>query len=35
VVHDLMGSYRVVFLTSVLFCAVGSACFWLAGRRAS
>jgi MFS family permease len=35
VVHDLMGSYRVVFLTSVLFCAVGSTCFWLAGRRAS
>ena len=35
VVHDLMGSYRVVFLTSVVFCAVGSACFWLAGRRAS
>jgi cyanate permease len=33
VVHDVMGSYRVVFLTSVVFCAVGSACFWLAGRR--
>ena len=31
VVHDVMGSYRVVFLTSVVFCAVGSACFWLAG----
>src|SRR5262249_33075364 len=35
VVYDLLGSYRVVFLTSMLFCAAGSACFWLAGRRAS
>ena len=34
VVLDVMGSYRVVFLTSMVFCAVGSACFWLAGRRA-
>lgn len=34
VVHDVTGSYRVVFLTSVVFCALGSACFWLAGRRA-
>jgi MFS family permease len=34
VVHDVMGSYRVVFLTSVVFCALGSVCFWLAGRRA-
>jgi MFS family permease len=34
VVYDVMGSYRVVFLTSVVFCALGSACFWLAGRRA-
>ena len=33
VVHDVMGSYRVVFLTSMVFCAVGSGCFWLAGRR--
>jgi hypothetical protein len=24
----------VVFLTSVVFCALGSVCFWLAGRRA-
>jgi MFS family permease len=34
VVHDVLGSYRVVFLTSIVFCALGSACFWLAGRRA-
>ena len=34
VVHDLMGSYRLVFITSVVFCGVGSACFWLARRRA-
>jgi MFS family permease len=34
VVHDVMGSYRVVFLTSMMFCVLGSACFWLAGRRA-
>jgi MFS family permease len=33
IVHDVMGSYRIVFLTSMVFCAVGSACFWLAGRR--
>ncbi len=33
VVHDVMGSYRVVFLSSVVFCALGSACFWLAQRR--
>jgi MFS family permease len=33
VVHDLLGSYRVVFLTSVGFCVLGSACFWLASRR--
>jgi MFS family permease len=30
VVHDLTGSYRVAFLIAVSFCAVGSACFWLA-----
>jgi len=29
-----MGSYRVVFLASVISCALGSTCFWLAGRRA-
>lgn len=34
VVHDMTGSYRVVFLSSVAFCACGSACFWLARRRA-
>ncbi len=34
VVHDVMGSYRVVFLASVIFCALGSTCFWLTGRRA-
>jgi MFS family permease len=33
VVHDVLGSYRVVFLTSVAFCVLGSACFWLASRR--
>jgi cyanate permease len=35
VVHDVMGSYRIVFRTSMVFCAVGSTCFWLAGRRSS
>jgi len=34
IVHDVMGSYRVVFLASVISCALGSTCFWLAGRRA-
>jgi len=34
VVHDVIGSYRVVFLASVIFCALGSTCFWLARRRA-
>jgi len=34
VVHDVMGTYRVVFLASVGFCALGSTCFWLARRRA-
>jgi MFS family permease len=29
-VHDVTGSYRVAFLIAVGFCAVGSACFWLA-----
>jgi len=33
VVHDVLGSYRVVFLASVVFCVLGSACFWLASRR--
>jgi MFS family permease len=29
-VHDVTGSYRVAFLIAMSFCAVGSACFWLA-----
>jgi MFS family permease len=29
-VHDVTGSYRVAFLVAVGFCALGSACFWLA-----
>jgi len=32
-VHDVLGSYRMVFLSSVLFSALAAACFWLAGRR--
>ena len=32
-IHDATGSYRVAFLISVLFCAVGAACFWLARPR--
>lgn len=32
-VHDVLGSYRMVFLSSVLFSALASACFWLARRR--
>lgn len=32
-VHDLLASYRLVFLSSVFFSALGSACFWLARRR--
>ena len=28
--HDLTGSYRLVFLIAVGFCAVATACFWLA-----
>ena len=32
-VHDLTGSYRVAFLIAVAFCAIGSACFWLARPR--
>src|SRR5438309_1212612 len=36
-VHDLTGSYRIAFLVAVGFCALGSACFWLARapRRAA
>jgi MFS family permease len=29
-VYDLTGSYRVAFLIAVIFCAIGSGCFWLA-----
>lgn len=32
-VHDVTGSYRIAFLTSIGFCAVGAACFWIARRR--
>lgn len=34
VVHDVAGSYRLAFLSSVIFCALGTACFWMARRRA-
>jgi MFS family permease len=36
-VHDVTGSYRIAFLVAVGFCALGSACFWLARppRRAA
>jgi cyanate permease len=30
VVHDFTGSYHAAFLVAVGFCAVASACFWLA-----
>jgi MFS family permease len=30
VMHDLTGSYRLVFLIAVGFCVMGAACFWLA-----
>jgi MFS family permease len=33
-VHDVTGSYRLAFVSSVLFSALGSVCFWLARRRA-
>jgi len=33
-VHDVSGSYRIAFAASIAFCACGSACFWLARRRA-
>ncbi len=32
-VHDLAGSYRWAFLTSMAFCGVGSACFWAAASH--
>lgn len=34
-VHDVAGSYRIAFLSSVLFSALASACFWVARRRAA
>jgi MFS family permease len=34
VVHDVSGSYRVAFLATVGFSALGAACFWLARGRA-
>jgi cyanate permease len=34
IVHDTTGSYRIAFASSVVFCAVGAVCFWLAARRA-
>jgi MFS family permease len=33
VVHDVTGSYRGAFLTSVGFCGVAAACFWTAASR--
>jgi MFS family permease len=33
-VHDVLGSYRLVFISSVVFSALGSVCFWIARRRA-
>lgn len=35
VVHDVSGSYRGAFLTSVGFCVLGAGCFWLARRRSA
>jgi len=32
-IHDLTGSYRVAFLITVAFCAMGAGCFWLARPR--
>src|SRR5262245_55865055 len=29
-IHDVTGSYRLAFLISIVFCALGSLCFWLA-----
>jgi MFS family permease len=31
-VHDVTGSYRVAFMTSLVCCALGAACFWGARR---
>jgi MFS family permease len=32
-IHDVTGSYRIAFLTCIVFCALGSGCFWLASPR--
>jgi MFS family permease len=32
-IHDVVGSYRLAFLSCVLFSALGAVCFWLAQRR--
>ena len=32
-VHDLTGSYRVVFVFSIVSSALGATCFWLARAR--
>jgi MFS family permease len=29
-IHDVTGSYRTAFLITIVFCALGAACFWLA-----
>jgi MFS family permease len=29
-IHDVTGSYRAAFLITVVFCALGAVCFWLA-----
>lgn len=34
-VHDVAGSYRIAFLSSVLFSALACVCFWVARRRAA
>jgi predicted MFS family arabinose efflux permease len=33
VIHDVTGSYRAAFLLTIVFCALGSVCFWLAEPR--
>jgi MFS family permease len=34
-IHDVTGSYRVAFFITIVFCGLGSACFWLARPRAN
>jgi MFS family permease len=29
-IHDVTGSYQAAFLITIVFCALGTACFWLA-----